>query len=117
MPVTGKILGQRVRAAREAAGLTQEELAQRASVGGNTSASRQSAMSRIEHFGELTTSQLERLATETGKPMGYFLAIDLARPGAVSLRAGDADVPEIASAIDRWTRLIDDYEFLMSLPE
>lgn len=109
MPISGEILGQRIKSAREELGFSQEELAERIGLGS------QSAMSRAERSGDLSSLQLAQLAELTGHGIDYFLREDLALSGSVSLRAGDAEMLAVKTGLETFDKLVADYEFLLEI--
>jgi transcriptional regulator with XRE-family HTH domain len=102
-------LGPRIRAAREGAHLSVEELAARAGVAAEE-------VEATERGDSLSTSTLERIALATGCRVDWLLRPDQ-DTFDVLLRAGDGTPAETRAAIDLLAKFTADYEFLISLGE
>jgi transcriptional regulator with XRE-family HTH domain len=107
--VTNELLGQRVRAARQAAGLSQERFAHELGIS-------QATVSRIEQGRDVTSMLLTRIARLTNKNLDYFLAPELTDM-AVSFRAPDQASEETTGAVAKAMQLIQNYEFLLQLTD
>src|SRR6266699_3358624 len=106
--ITAEELGRRIRAARQAVGFSQEQLASELGIS-------QPTISRIEQGQDLTSTLLNRIAILTGRDLGYFLAPE-PEDLQVSLRSSDGTgTKEVAEAVEIANRLIQDYEFLVRL--
>ena len=102
-------LGERIRQAREEAGLSVSGLS---TVVGMPIAT----IEAIEEGGALPTSALERIAAATGRRVDFFLQPD-DDTFDVLLRAGDGTTVGIRTAVDMLAKFTADYEFLISLEE
>lgn len=105
-------LGERIRQAREEAGLSVSGLS---TVVGMPIATIE-AIEAIEAGGALPTSALERIAAATGRRVDFFLQPD-DDTFDVLLRAGDGTTVGIRTAVDMLAKFTADYEFLISLEE
>jgi transcriptional regulator with XRE-family HTH domain len=103
---TGNMLGERLRAAREAADLSLDALSQHAGVPSDQ-------LDEIERRGTLDTSTLDAIALALGRDV-HSLLFD-GDVHEVLMRAGDADQPAIDEAVGILARFVRDYEFLRSL--
>lgn len=106
--ITEEALGERVRAARAEADLTQVALAQAIGVD-------QPTVSRLEAGKDFSSLLLKRIATVTGRDLDYFLRSEDADEAEVFLRAGDAQGPAVKAAIADLGEFVRDYEFLLEL--
>src|SRR5207248_1253472 len=104
--LTEELLGRRVRAARKAAGLKQEELAQRVGVD-------QTMVSRFEHGRDIGSILLTKIAQVTGKDLDFFLRAEVQAP--VLFKRGNATVKDLNEHAQRMLDIVEDYEFLKSL--
>lgn len=104
-PITAPELGARLRAAREAVGLSQQQVAERLGLKSHYAVLRMESGAR-----DVTTLELDQLARLYCQPLTYFVregAADL-EANAVLLRSQDlatADRDEIARAVERWREL------------
>ena len=106
--LTEAVLGQRLRRAREEAGLTQESLAALIEID-------QSSISRMEAGRDVSSLLLTRIAKVTGKDMDYFLRMSVMAEPSYFLRRGEATPDTVVRAVDQMTRLVSDFEFLRSV--
>lgn len=106
--LTEETLGQRVRAARQEAGLTQDELARAIGV-------EQPTISRLEKGKDISSILLTKLASATQKTVDFFLRDEPLATIEVFLKIGQADGPGVRDAMQRMVDLVEDYEFLRSL--
>lgn len=105
--LTAEQLGQRIRQARQLAGMSQAQLAE--ALGCD-----QSTVSRLEDGRGLTSDLLTRIAAATNQSIDFFIAPEL--PLAVLLRAQDHDGIDTTEAVRAFSRFVSDYEFLLGLP-
>ncbi len=105
--LTAEILGQRIRAAREGASLTQGDLERITGLD-------QTTLSRVESGRDISSLVLAKIAQATGRDINFFLS-DPEPESAVMLRAADAESPEAKAAVEWLTRFVGDYEFLLEL--
>ncbi len=92
MEETRKILGKRIRDAREEKGITQKQL-------GDLLNCSPMAISHFENgIRELKLSTLQKLSSFLGKPLQFFLQM----PTATLFRAEPGNDPEVTEALDRF---------------
>jgi transcriptional regulator with XRE-family HTH domain len=105
--LTEELLGQRVRAARIAAGLKQEELAQHIGVD-------QPTISRFEKGRDIGSILLTKIAEATGKDLQFFVRPEFT-PSGVLFKRGSATLENLNEYERRMLEIVEDYEFLRSL--
>lgn len=103
------MLGERIRKAREEAGLSLDELATATDMPVET-------IEAIEAGESLSSSALGQIAAATHRRVDFFLQPD-DDTFAVLLRAGEGTTVGIRAAVDTLAKFTTDYEFLISLEE
>jgi transcriptional regulator with XRE-family HTH domain len=106
--ISERVLGERVRAARMSAGLSQQDMARAIGVD-------QPAVSRIEAGRDVSSILLAKIADATSQDFDFFLRNEDTTDAGALLRQGDADSDAVARAVAQLTRFVNDYEFLLDL--
>lgn len=106
--ISERVLGERIRAARMSAGLSQQEMARAIGVD-------QPAVSRIEAGRDVSSILLAKIADATSQEFDFFLRNDDTTDAVAFLRDGGADSQAVERAIAQLTRFVHDYEFLLDL--
>lgn len=107
--LTEELLGQRVRAARIAAGLKQEDLAARIGVD-------QPTISRFEKGRDIGSILLTKIADATNRDLQFFLRPEFT-PSGVLFKKGNAPLEHLNEYERKMLEIVEDYEFLRSLDE